>query len=49
MGGKNKLTRFKELDELSRVIQPTKDEVLEGISLRGKWNSDFFKRNAKRS
>jgi tRNA (guanine-N7-)-methyltransferase len=43
MGGKNKLARFKELDELSRVIQPTKDDVLKGISLRGKWNSDFFK------
>ncbi len=43
MGGKNKLARFQELDTLSHVIQPTKDEVLERLELSGKWNSDFFK------
>ncbi len=41
--GKNKLARFAELATFTHVVQPTKDEVLEGLGLAGKWKSDFFK------
>ena len=41
--GKNKLARFAELATFTHVVQPTKDEVLEGLALAGKWKSDFFK------
>lgn len=41
--GKNKLARFAELATFSHVVQPTKEEVLEGLALAGKWKSDFFK------
>lgn len=42
MGSKNKLKRFKENESFKNVIQPERDEVLSGFSLKGKWNS-FFK------
>lgn len=42
MGSKNKLKRFKENESFENVIQPERDEVLNGFSLKGKWNS-FFK------
>lgn len=46
MGSKNKLKRFNENRTFSNVIQPTRDEVVSGnFSLKGKWNSDFFKNN----
>jgi len=41
--GKNKLARFAELATFTHVVQPTKDEVLEGLALAGTWKSDFFK------
>lgn len=44
MGSKNKLKRFRENETFSNVIQPTREEVLEGnFKYKGKWSSDFFK------
>ncbi len=44
MGSKNKLKRFKENETFKNVVQPTRDEVVEGsFGLKGKWNTDFFK------
>lgn len=46
MGSKNKLKRFRENDTFSNVIQPTREEITTGaFSLKGKWNTDFFKNN----
>ncbi len=42
MGSKNKLKRFKENESFENVIQPTREEVINDFSLKGKWNS-FFK------
>ncbi|NVK53604.1 MAG: tRNA (guanosine(46)-N7)-methyltransferase TrmB [Flavobacteriaceae bacterium] len=44
MGSKNKLKRFHENETFANVIQPTRDEILAGFSLKGKWRS-FFKNN----
>ncbi|MEN8187949.1 MAG: tRNA (guanosine(46)-N7)-methyltransferase TrmB [Bacteroidota bacterium] len=44
MGSKNKLKRFRENETFKNVIQPTRQEVLNGFSLKGKW-STFFKNN----
>lgn len=44
MGSKNKLKRFKENETFANVIQPTRDEVLNEFSLKGKWHT-FFKNN----
>lgn len=41
--GKNKLARFAENKTLPNVIQPTREEALEGFKLKGKWKQDFFK------
>ena len=44
MGSKNKLRRFRENEEFSNVIQPSREELTnEEYPLRGKWNKDFFK------
>ena len=42
MGSKNKLRRFRDNESFENVIQPSREEVLEGFSLKGKWLS-FFK------
>ena len=42
MGSKNKLKRFNENETFTNVIQPTREEVLNNFSLKGKWHS-FFK------
>ncbi|ASV30534.1 tRNA (guanosine(46)-N7)-methyltransferase TrmB [Maribacter cobaltidurans] len=42
MGSKNKLKRFKENETFPNVIQPTREEVVDGFSLQGNW-SDHFK------
>jgi len=42
VGSKNKLKRFKENETFSNVIQPKREEVLEGFQLKGNWK-DFFK------
>ncbi|MEG9327791.1 tRNA (guanosine(46)-N7)-methyltransferase TrmB [Salinimicrobium catena] len=44
MGSKNKLKRFRENETFSNVIQPTREEVVEGrFPLKGNWSKDFFK------
>ncbi|WP_324719869.1 tRNA (guanosine(46)-N7)-methyltransferase TrmB [Salinimicrobium sp. HB62] len=44
MGSKNKLKRFRENETFSNVIQPQREEILEGnFEYRGKWGSHFFK------
>lgn len=43
MGKKNKLARFAENKTLPNVLQPTREEALEGFHLKGKWNQEFFK------
>lgn len=41
MGSKNKLKRFKENESFENVIQPERNEVINGFSLKGKWHSFF--------
>lgn len=43
--GKNKLARFAENKILPNVIQPTREEALNGFELKGKWRTNFFKNN----
>lgn len=46
MGSKNKLKRFNENATFSNVIQPTREEVVNGeLEMKGKWNKEFFKNN----
>ena len=45
--GKNKQFRFAENRTFQHVVQPTFAELMEGrFPLRGRWNSDFFQRDA---
>jgi len=42
VGSKNKLKRFKENETFKNVIQPSREEILNGtFSLKGKWNTFF--------
>lgn len=41
MGSKNKLKRFRENESFEHVIQPSREEVLDGFDLKGKWNTFF--------
>ncbi|MDN3691070.1 tRNA (guanosine(46)-N7)-methyltransferase TrmB [Chryseobacterium tructae] len=41
--GKNKLARFAENKILPNVIQPTREDALNGFELKGKWRENFFK------
>lgn len=44
MGSKNKLKRFRENETFSNVVQPSREEVVEGrFPYKGKWVKDFFK------
>ncbi|NER14619.1 tRNA (guanosine(46)-N7)-methyltransferase TrmB [Leptobacterium flavescens] len=44
MGSKNKLKRFRENETFKNVIQPERDEVLNGeFELKGNWKSTFFR------
>jgi len=44
VGSKNKLKRFKENETFSNVVQPKREELLEGLfTLKGNWDKDFFK------
>ena len=45
MGSKNKLRRFKENETFENVIQPTREEVVSGFKLQGKWNQIFSNEN----
>jgi len=41
--GKNKLRKFSEMENFENVIQPETYHLTDDISLKGKWNTDFFK------
>ncbi|MGM5629291.1 tRNA (guanosine(46)-N7)-methyltransferase TrmB [Apibacter raozihei] len=41
--GKDKLRKFAENKTFASVIQPTREEVINGFSLKGKWKKEFFK------
>ena len=43
MGKKNKLARFAENKTLPNVLQPTRDEALQGFHLKGRWRQEFFR------
>lgn len=44
VGSKNKLKRFRENETFSNVVQPTREEVVEGnFAYKGKWGKEFFK------
>ncbi|RIV70661.1 tRNA (guanosine(46)-N7)-methyltransferase TrmB [Flagellimonas aequoris] len=45
MGSKNKLKRFKENETFSNVVQPKRDEVMEGFQHKGDWASFFGNNN----
>lgn len=45
MGSKNKLKRFQENETFSNVIQPTREEVINNFSYKGKWHSFFENTN----
>ncbi len=45
MGSKNKLKRFRENESFKNVIQPTRQEVLDGFSIKGKWDTFFNNQN----
>ena len=45
--GKGKLERFAQNATFEHVVQPTFAELINtGFPLKGKWNSDFFHREA---
>ena len=45
--GKGKQYKFAENTTFAHVVQPTFEEVMSGaFPLKGRWNSDFFKREA---
>jgi len=45
VGSKNKLKRFRENETFSNVVQPTRDEVLQGFKFKGDWASFFGNTN----
>jgi tRNA (guanine-N7-)-methyltransferase len=45
VGSKNKLKRFRENESFQNVIQPTRQEVLDNFSLKGKWATFFGNKN----
>jgi len=45
LGSKNKLKRFRENETFKNVIQPTREEVLNGFHLKGKWHTFFGNKN----
>lgn len=46
MGSKNKLKRFKENESFANVIQPAREEVVNGdFSLKGQWKEQFGNKN----
>lgn len=40
---KNKLKKFRENESFWNMIQPTREELLKGHPLKGKWRTDFFR------
>ena len=45
MGSKNKLKRFHENESFSNVIQPTREQVLNGFPIKGNWSNHFENEN----
>lgn len=45
MGSKNKLKRFKENEQFKNVIQPDRETIKGGFSLKGNWASHFGNTN----
>jgi len=45
VGSKNKLKRFRENETFKNVIQPTRQEVLDGFSIKGEWSLFFNNEN----
>lgn len=44
MGSKNKLKRFRENEQFTNVIQPSREELTaNSFELKGNWSKDFFK------
>ncbi|MDR0227693.1 MAG: tRNA (guanosine(46)-N7)-methyltransferase TrmB [Flavobacteriaceae bacterium] len=43
MGSKNKLKRFRENETFDNVIQPTREEMIAELHLKGKWGKELFK------
>ncbi|MDR2222287.1 MAG: tRNA (guanosine(46)-N7)-methyltransferase TrmB [Flavobacteriaceae bacterium] len=43
MGSKNKLKRFRENETFENVIQPTREEMIAELHLKGKWGKELFK------
>jgi tRNA (guanine-N7-)-methyltransferase len=44
VGSKNKLKRFNENETFANVIQPSRDELVNGnFQFKGKWQANFFK------
>ena len=41
MGSKNKLKRFRENETFPHVVQPSREEVVQGFKYRGEWASFF--------
>jgi len=41
VGSKNKLKRFRENESFKNMIQPEREEVLEGFPYKGKWDTVF--------
>lgn len=42
---RKKLERFAENQTFEHVIEPTREEVVGGLPLKGKWHTEFFKNN----
>ncbi|WP_041495817.1 tRNA (guanosine(46)-N7)-methyltransferase TrmB [Nonlabens marinus] len=42
MGSKNKMKRFRENETFPNVVQPTREEMVDGFEWKGKW-AEFFK------
>jgi hypothetical protein len=40
---RKKLERFAENSTFDFVVEPSREEVLQNLNLKGKWKSDFFK------
>jgi tRNA (guanine-N7-)-methyltransferase len=45
VGSKNKMKRFRENETFNNVIQPTRQEVIDGFYLQGKWQVFFNNKN----
>ena len=40
--GKNKLKRFRDNEKFENVVQPTREEIAEGLAQKGKWAQELF-------